>query len=69
MIQFSELRQKMPPGEHVMDKKIQGIQVMIHKHKGKFDAYVDGDKLDSYRSQREAEKAATQFVSQFRKMK
>jgi hypothetical protein len=69
MIQFNELRKKMPPGEHVMDKKIDGIQVMVHKHQGKFVAYVDGDKLDSYRTQREAEKAAAQFVKQFRKMK
>ena len=69
MIQFNELRQKMPPGEHVMDKKIKGVQIMIHKHKGKFDAFVDGDKLDSYRTQREAEKAAETFVTQFKAMK
>ena len=68
MIQFNELRKKMPPGDHVMDKKINGIQVMVHKYKNKFDAYVDGDKLDSYRTQREAEKAAETFVKQFRKM-
>ncbi len=42
---------------------------MIHKDKGKVVAYVDGDKLDSYNSQKEAEKAATQFVKQFGKMK
>ena len=68
MIQFNELRKKMPPGDHVMDKKINGIQIMVHKYKNKFDAYVDGDKLDSYRTQREAEKAAEAFVKQFRKM-
>lgn len=68
MIQFTELRKKMPPGDHIMDKKIDGIQVMVHKYKNKFDAYVDGDKLDSYRTRAEAEKAATQFVKQFRKM-
>jgi hypothetical protein len=42
---------------------------MIHKDKGKFVAYVDGDQLDVYKSQKEAEKAATQFVKQFKAMK
>jgi len=66
---FAELRSKMPPGEHLSDFKVDRIPVMIHKDKGKFIAYVDGDKLDAYKSQAEAEKAAKQFVKQFRKMK
>jgi len=66
---FTELRNKMPPGEHVSGFKVDRIPVMVHKDKGKFVAYVDGDKLDVYRSQKEAEKAATQFVKQFGKMK
>lgn len=66
---FTELRNKMPPGEHLSDFKVDKIQVMVHKDKGKFVAYVDGDKLDTYRSQSEAEKAATQFVKQYGKMK
>ena len=69
MKQFSELRRKMPPGEHVKDFKVDRVPVMIHKDKGKFVAYVDGDKLDVYRSQKEAEKAATQFVKQYGQMK
>ena len=66
---FTELRKKMPPGDHVSSFKVDRIAVMIHKDKGKFVAYVDGDRLDSYRTQKEAEKAATQFVKQFGKMK
>ena len=67
---FTELRKKgMPPGEHISDFKVNRVPVMIHKEKGKFVAYVDGDKLDSYNSQKEAEKAGTQFVKQFGKMK
>ena len=67
---FTELRKKwMPPGEHVRDFKVDRVPVMIHKEKGKFVTYVDGDKLDSYNSQKEAEKAGTQFVKQFGKMK
>jgi len=66
---FTELRNKMPPGEHVSAFKVDRIPVMVHKDKGKFVAYIDGDKLDAYKSQKEAEKAATQFVKQFGKMK
>ena len=66
---FTELRKKMPPGEHISSFKVDRVSVMIHKDKGKFVAYVDGDKLDAYRSQKEAEKAATQFVKQFGQMK
>jgi hypothetical protein len=66
---FTELRKKMPPGEHVKDFKVDRVPVMIHKDKGKFVAYVDGDKLDVYNSQKEAEKAATQFVKQYGQMK
>ena len=66
---FTELRNKMPPGEHISDFKVNRISVMIHKDKGKFVAYVDGDKLDVYKSQKEAEKAATQFVKQYGQMK
>ena len=69
MKNFKEIRQKMPAGEHVLDKKIDGIQLMIHKDNNKFVAYVDGDKLDSYRTKSEAEKAATQFIKQFRNMR
>jgi len=69
MKQFNELRRKMPPGEHVSDFKVDRVPVMVHKDKGKFVAYVDGDKLDVYKSQKEAEKAATQFVKQYGKMK
>ena len=66
---FTELRNKMPPGDHVSDFKVDRIPVMVHKDKGKFVAYVDGDRLDAYRTQKEAEKAATQFVKQYGQMK
>jgi hypothetical protein len=69
MKKFKSLRNKMPPGEHVSDKKISGFQVMVHKDKGKFVAYVDGDDLILIDHKAEAEKAATQFVKQFGKMK
>ena len=39
---------------------------MVHKDKGKFIAYVDGDYLDAYRSEKEAMKAAEAFVKSFK---
>ena len=57
---------KMPPGEHVSDMKIKGINVMIHKVKDRYITYVDGDKLDSYKSQREAERMAQEFIKQLK---
>jgi predicted transcriptional regulator len=55
----------MPPGDHVFDKKVNRHQVMVHKNKGKFDVYIDGDKLDTFNSQREAEKAGVTFAKEF----
>tara|TARA_B100000029_G_scaffold300044_1_gene292982 strand:- start:555 stop:776 length:222 start_codon:yes stop_codon:yes gene_type:complete len=70
---FSDIREKkmrgMPPGEHVFDTKVNRISLMIHKDKGKFITYVDGDKLDTYRTQKEAEKAGRLFIKQYRKYK
>jgi predicted transcriptional regulator len=56
----------MPPGKHVFGKKIKGIEVMVHADKGKYITYVDGEALDSYRSQKEAEKAGLEFVKQYK---
>jgi predicted transcriptional regulator len=40
----------------VLDKKINRIPVKISKDKNGFVAYIDGDRLDAYKTQREAEK-------------
>ncbi len=69
---FSQLREltgRKPEGEVVFNKKVGRIQVMIYKERNGFVAYVDGDRLDRYRSKKEAEKAATEFVKQFKGMK
>ena len=67
-MKFSQLREKMskgmPPGEHAYDKKISGVTLMIHKEKGKFVTYIDGERLDAYRTQREAEKMGREFIKQ-----
>jgi|DEB0MinimDraft_12_1074336.scaffolds.fasta_scaffold83454_2 hypothetical protein len=68
MIKFSELREatkgKMPPGEHVLTKKVGGSTIMIHKVDKGFAVYVDKALLDTYRSRPEAEKMATSFVKE-----
>ena len=63
---FNEIRNKMPPGTHVSDMKFEGVPIMVHKQGSKFVAYVDGDKLDTYSSQKEAEKMAKEFVKQYK---
>jgi hypothetical protein len=37
---------------------------MIHKEKGKFVTYIDGERLDAYRTQKEAEKMGREFIKQ-----
>ena len=69
MLTFKELREsrlkKMPAGKHVYQKKVNKHDVMIHQDKKGFTVYIDGDKLDSYRTQREAEKAGVAFAKEF----
>jgi hypothetical protein len=63
---FQQIREKkMPAGEHVFDKKINGHTVMVHKDKKGFSVYIDGDKLDTFKSQKEAEKAGIAFAKEF----
>lgn len=64
--QLREARGKMPPGQHVKDMKIGKNKVMIHKDKGRFVVYIDNEKLDSYRSQAEAEKMSKEFIKQYK---
>ncbi len=66
---FSQIREKLnrqPSGQMVFNKKIDRIPVMIHKEKAGFVVYIDGDRLDAYKNQREAEKMAKQFVKTYK---
>jgi len=64
--QIREFRGREPKGSTVYDKKIKGIRISVRKDQGKFVTYVDNDRLDAYRSQREAEKAGQEFVKQYK---
>ena len=61
MKQFKDIRERT-----VYNKKINRVPVKIEKKSNKFIAYVDGDKLDTYTSQKEAEKMAAEFVKQYK---
>ena len=39
---------------------------MVHKEKGKFSLYIDGDKLDVFRDLNSAKKAGSEFVKQYK---
>jgi glycine cleavage system protein P-like pyridoxal-binding family len=60
------VKKGMPPGVHVYDKRINRISLMIHKEKNMFVVYIDGEKLDAYRTQREAEKMGKEFIKQYK---
>ena len=66
VIQLREKLQRRPSGQEVFNKKIDRIPVKIHKEKAGFVVYIDGDRLDAYKSQKEAEKMAQQFVKTYK---
>lgn len=68
-LQLRELTGRKPIGKPVFDKKINRIPVKIHNEKNKFVVYIDSDRLDAYNSQKEAEKAANEFMKQYKGMK
>jgi|TARA_B110000977_G_C11020411_1_gene471058 hypothetical protein len=64
---LSELNEaKKPKGETVFNKKINRVPVLIVKEKGTnpFVVYIDGDKLDSFKSQKDAEKSAIKVIKE-----
>ena len=54
---FAELRNRKPEGTRVWSGKIKRIKSEIYKDRKGFTAYVDGDKLDTFRSERDAKKS------------
>ena len=50
-----ELTGRKPTGQLVVNKKMGRIQIMVYKDRNQFVAYIDGDRLDAYRSKAEAE--------------
>ena len=65
--QIRELTGRKPSGDQVFSKKFGKIQVQVYKDKNQFISYVDGDRLDSYRNEKEAIKAAEEFIKAYNK--
>lgn len=68
MKRFSDLVESLTEAKsYVYDKKMAGVKVQIAKEKGGYSVYLDGDKLDNYKSQKEAETAASEFIKQYKR--
>ncbi len=67
---FNDLREltgRKPEGQLMVNKKQGRIQIQVYKERNGFVTYVDGDRLDQYRSKQEAEKAAKEFIKAYKK--
>jgi len=54
---FSEMRNKKPAGDLVYNKKHKRIGTQVYKTRKGFAAYIDGDLLDTFRSEKDAIKS------------
>lgn len=62
---LEEKKANIPSSEKkIFDKKIKRVPVIITKGNKGYTVYIEGDKLDTYRSQGEAEKMAKEFVDE-----
>lgn len=63
---LSELKGRKPKGEVVLDKKVKRIPVLITKEKGTlpFVVHIDGDRLDAFKSLKDAEKSAMKVIKE-----
>jgi hypothetical protein len=67
MKRFSDIRQLNENKTNVVfDKKINNIPVVISKSNDSYKTLIDGDVLDEYSSQAEAEMAAKEFIKQYK---
>lgn len=65
MKSFRQIRErKVIQGTPVSSKRINKHNVSIVKHNNKFVVYIDKEKLDAYRSQKEAEKMGAAFAKE-----
>ena len=66
MKSFLQIRESTSKGKVVFKKKINRIDVVITKDKGRlpFVVYIDGDKLDAFKNQKDAEKSATETIKE-----
>jgi len=63
---FKQLFEKKIQGTQVFKKRIGKYQMLIQKDKNEFIVYIDNEKLDTYNSQKEAEKMGMEFIKQIK---
>jgi hypothetical protein len=64
---FRDIREaSAPKGDVVFDKKINRVPVKITKTSKGFVLHVDGDMLDTFKSQSEAEKTAQTVIKELK---
>lgn len=63
MLNFRQLREA---SKTVFNKKIERVPVKIVKDTKGFTVFIDGDKLDTFKSQSEAEKTAKTVVKELK---
>jgi len=66
MKSFLQIREATSKGKVVFKKKINRVDVVITKETGRlpFVVYIDGDKLDAFKNQKDAEKSATETIKE-----
>lgn len=62
MKSFKDLREAKVKG-----KKIKGIMTSVKKKGSKYDAIIDGDRLDTFNSEKDAWTGISQFMKTFKK--
>tara|TARA_B100000214_G_scaffold344169_1_gene293151 strand:- start:353 stop:568 length:216 start_codon:yes stop_codon:yes gene_type:complete len=67
-VELRELAGRKKSGKKVFSKRVNRIRMEIYDDKGKFIVYIDGDRLDAYKNQKEAEKAGMMFMKQYKGM-
>lgn len=66
MKSFKQLRETKFVGDVIYSRKIKGVVVLIQKQGSKYHLMIDGDKLDTFRSAKQAEKTAAEFLKHYK---
>lgn len=61
---LSEFRNRKPSGKPVSSGRVKRVKYDIYKTPKGYAAYVDGDMLDTFRSERDAKKAAETAIKE-----
>lgn len=61
---FAQLREKKESKEVLFSKRVNRATVTVKQDKKGFAAFIDGDKLDTFKTQKEAESAGIAFAKE-----